>query len=49
MVALEALGVSTLRFPEAAHGFVHDSTRDSYRAADAAIAWETAQAWVHTP
>ena len=47
--ALEALGVSTLRFPEAAHGFVHDSTRDSYRAADAAIAWETAQAWVHTP
>jgi len=49
VVALEALGVSTLRFPEAAHGFVHDSTRDSYRAADAAIVWETAQAWVHTP
>ena len=24
VVALEALGVSTLRFPEAAHGFVHD-------------------------
>lgn len=49
VVALEALGVSTLRFPEAAHGFVHDSTRDSYRAGDAAIAWETAQAWVQTP
>ena len=46
IAALEALGVSTLRFPEAAHGFVHDPTRDSHRADDAAIAWDTARAWV---
>lgn len=49
IAALEALGVSTLRFPDAAHGFVHDPTRDSHRAADAAIAWDTARAWVTNP
>ena len=43
---LEALGVSTLRFPEAGHAFVHDPSRESYRAADAAIAWQTAKDWV---
>ena len=46
VAALEALGVSTLRFPEAGHAFVHDASRESYRADDAAIAWQTAKAWV---
>jgi carboxymethylenebutenolidase len=46
VAALEALGVSTLRFPEAAHAFVHDPSRESYRAADAALAWQTAREWV---
>jgi carboxymethylenebutenolidase len=46
VAALEALGVSTLRFPEAAHAFVHDPSRDSHRAADAEIAWQTAGEWL---
>lgn len=46
VAALEALGVSTLRFPEAGHAFVHDASRESYRAEDAAIAWQTAREWV---
>lgn len=46
VAALEALGVSTVRFPEAAHAFVHDPSRDSHRAHDAAIAWDTARQWV---
>ena len=45
IAALEALGVSTLRFPEAQHGFVHDPSRDTHRAEDAAIDWQTAKAW----
>lgn len=46
VAALEALGASTLRFPEAGHAFVHDPSRESYRADDAAIAWQTAKEWV---
>jgi dienelactone hydrolase len=46
VAALEALGVTTVRFPEAAHAFVHDPDRDSYRAEDAAMAWELCRAWL---
>jgi carboxymethylenebutenolidase len=46
IAALEALGVSTLRFPEAGHGFVHDPSREAHRSADAAVAWEAARAWL---
>jgi carboxymethylenebutenolidase len=31
--------VTTARYPEAEHGFVHDSTRPAHRADDAADAW----------
>src|SRR5437762_1350274 len=38
--ALERLpNVTTARYPEAEHGFVHDSTRPAHRADDAADAW----------
>lgn len=46
VAALEALGVSTVRFPEAAHAFVHDPSRDAHRPADAAMAWQMAYEWL---
>lgn len=47
VAALESLGVSTVRFPEASHAFVHDPSRDSHRAHDAAVAWESARGWLN--
>lgn len=38
--ALEALGVRTVIYEGAEHGFVHDPERPSYRQADAADAWQ---------
>ncbi len=46
VVELEATGVETLRFPEAEHGFAHDSTRPSHRAADAADAFVRSKEWL---
>jgi len=48
VAALEALGVSTVRFPEAAHAFVHDPSRDSHRPDDAAMAWQMAREWLQS-
>jgi dienelactone hydrolase len=31
--------VEVVEYPEAGHGFVHDASRESHRAADAADAW----------
>jgi dienelactone hydrolase len=44
--ALEAAGVSVVRYPDAEHGFVHDPSRASYRADDAADAWERCGQWL---
>ncbi len=46
VAALEDAGVTTVRFPEAEHGFVHDADRPAHRAADAAAAWTAAKEWV---
>jgi dienelactone hydrolase len=46
VVELEATGVETLRFPEAEHGFAHDSTRPSHRATDAADAFARSREWL---
>jgi dienelactone hydrolase len=37
--ALEAAGATVFRYPEADHGFVHDASRPTHRADDAADAW----------
>lgn len=37
--ALEALGAEVVRYEEADHGFVHDPSRPTHRADDAANAW----------
>jgi len=44
--ALEAAGVSVVRYRDAEHGFVHDPSRASYRADDAADAWERCGQWL---
>jgi carboxymethylenebutenolidase len=36
---LEATGAAVVRYPDAEHGFVHDATRATHRADDAADAW----------
>jgi carboxymethylenebutenolidase len=36
---LEAAGATVVRYPDAEHGFVHDASRPTHRAADAADAW----------
>lgn len=46
VVALEATGVTVVRYPEAEHGFAHDPARPAHRAADAADAFERARAWL---
>lgn len=43
--ALEDLGVTVVRYPDAEHGFAHDPARPSHRAADAADAFGRARAW----
>lgn len=40
--ALEAAGAEVVRYPGADHGFVHDPSRPSHRADDAADAWRRA-------
>ena len=42
VAALEAAGVSVVRYEGADHGFVHDADRPAHRAADAADAWRRA-------
>jgi dienelactone hydrolase len=44
--ALEAAGVSVVRYADAEHGFVHDSARPSHRADDAVDAWDRARDWL---
>ncbi len=48
VVALEALGVSVVRYPEAEHGFAHAPDRPAHRPDDAADAWQRAHAWLTT-
>jgi carboxymethylenebutenolidase len=36
---LEATGAIVVRYPDAEHGFVHDPSRPTHRADDAADAW----------
>jgi carboxymethylenebutenolidase len=43
VAALELAGAAVVRYPDAEHGFVHDASRPSHRADDAADAW--ARAW----
>jgi carboxymethylenebutenolidase len=43
--ALEATGVTVVRYADAEHGFAHDVSRPAHRAADAADAFARAQAW----
>lgn len=42
---LEAAGATVVRYEGAEHGFVHDATRPSHRAADAADAWRRVAEW----
>ncbi|HET6949566.1 MAG TPA: dienelactone hydrolase family protein [Acidimicrobiales bacterium] len=46
LVALEAAGVEVVRYEGADHGFVHDPSRPSHRAGDAADAWRRVLAHV---
>ena len=42
---LEAAGATVVRYEGAEHGFVHDASRPSHRADDAADAWNRVAAW----
>lgn len=42
---LEAAGASVVRYEGAEHGFVHDASRPSHRAEDAADAWRRVAEW----
>jgi carboxymethylenebutenolidase len=44
--ALRATGAEVVVYPEADHGFVHDATRPTHRAGDAADAWRRAIAFL---
>jgi dienelactone hydrolase len=46
VVALEALGVNVVRYPEAEHGFAHAPERPAHRPADAADAFRRAHTWL---
>lgn len=46
--ALEAAGGTVVRYPGADHGFVHDPSRDSHRADDAADAWSRTMAFLQS-
>jgi carboxymethylenebutenolidase len=48
IAALEALGVTTARYPAAEHGFVHDPARPAHRPDDAADAWRRCEAWLRS-
>jgi len=43
---LEATGATVVRYEDAGHGFVHDPSRPSHRAADAADAWKRVMEWL---
>ena len=45
--ALEATGVTVVRYPDAEHGFAHDASRPAHRAHDAADAFARAREWRH--
>jgi carboxymethylenebutenolidase len=45
---LEATGAEVVRYRGAQHGFVHDPTRDTHRADDAADAWRRAIAFFNS-
>ena len=44
--ALRATGAEVVVYPEADHGFVHDDSRPTHRAADAADAWRRAMTFL---
>jgi carboxymethylenebutenolidase len=44
--ALRATGAEVVVYPDADHGFVHDDSRPTHRAADAADAWSRAIAFL---
>jgi carboxymethylenebutenolidase len=46
VVALEASGVTVVRYPDAEHGFAHAPERPAHRPADAADAFQRARAWL---
>lgn len=46
VVALEEIGVTVARYPEAEHGFAHAPERPAHRPADAADAFARAHAWL---
>lgn len=48
VVALEAAGVTVVRYPEAEHGFAHAPERPAHRPADAADAFRRAHTWLTT-
>ena len=48
VVALEAAGVSVVRYPDAEHGFAHAPERPSHRPADASDAFLRAHTWLTT-
>jgi carboxymethylenebutenolidase len=43
---LEATGATVVRYPEGEHGFVHDPSRPTHRAEDAADAWRRVVAFL---
>jgi carboxymethylenebutenolidase len=46
VAALEQTGATVVSYPGAGHGFVHDASRPSHRADDAADAWARAYAFL---
>jgi carboxymethylenebutenolidase len=48
VVALEAAGVTVVRYPEAEHGFAHAPERPAHRPADAADAFRRARTWLES-
>jgi carboxymethylenebutenolidase len=45
VAALEATGVTVVRYPDAEHGFAHDASRPAHRIDDAADAYRRAKDW----
>jgi carboxymethylenebutenolidase len=48
VVALEAVGVNVVRYPEAEHGFAHAPERPAHRPDDAADAFRRTHTWLTT-
>ncbi len=44
--AVEAIGVATVRYPQAGHAFAHDPSSDHFRPDDCADAWQRALAFI---